>query len=274
MVAALTCITCSWDPFTAELSASLRDELAGLDLHLVTVGGDVGAGYRRVEEYLLGGAVDGVALLCAYDGHPLPGVLAAAGVPAVVLGRMLNPRLRLPYVDVDNVRAAEHAVRWLQDRGRVRIGTITGPQTMPAGVDRLAGYLAAVPAPVNLRRPGLIVSGDFSAQSGERAMVRLLARDPRVDAVFVASDLMALGVLRALRRAGRRVPEDVAVVGFDGLASVAELWPEPSLTTVRQPIPEMGRAVARMLAERLGGSLRSEPDPALFATHLLPGDSA
>jgi DNA-binding LacI/PurR family transcriptional regulator len=94
---------------------------------------------------------------------------------------------------------------------------------------------------------GLVFFGDFGQASGEHATARLLERRPDVDAIFTASDLMAVGVLRALRRAGRRVPDDVAVIGFDDLPIGRHT--DPPLTTVRQPIEEMG---ARMTRELLG----------------------
>ena len=118
----------------------------------------------------------------------------------------------MPYVDVDHIGGVAAAVRHLLATGRRRIATIAGPQDMVAGIDRLAGYRAA------LHEAGLpehVAVGDFTRESGVRAMRQLLDDDPQLDAVFVASDLMAHGALHALQEAGRRVPADVAVIGFD-----------------------------------------------------------
>jgi DNA-binding LacI/PurR family transcriptional regulator len=142
-------------------------------------------------------------------------------------------------------------VRYLAGRGRTRIATIAGPQDMCAGTDRLAGYTdAVVGAP-------LVAHGDFSQDSGEAAMYELLEAAPDLDAVFAASDPMALGALRALRAAGRRVPDDVAVVGFDGIDAVRHA--DPPLTTVRQPVEDMGREMTRMLLSWMEGGGPAEP---------------
>jgi DNA-binding LacI/PurR family transcriptional regulator len=142
--------------------------------------------------------------------------------------------------------AAEHLLR----RGGRVIATVAGPPDMPAGVDRLTGWRDVM---TQAGRPvDLVEHGDFSADSGASAMAKLLQRQPDVDAVFVASDLMATGALRMIHELGRRVPADVAVVGFDD--SVLARTTIPSLTTVRQPAEEMGRRMAELLVEQLAGA--------------------
>jgi DNA-binding LacI/PurR family transcriptional regulator len=162
---------------------------------------------------------------------------------------------RVPYVDVDSFNGAVSAVRRLVGSGRQRIATIAGPQDMVAGIDRLGGYRAELR---NSTRRSIVAVGDFTRRSGEVAMEQLLADDPALDAVFVASDLMAHGALGALKRAGRRVPDDVAVIGFDDIALA--LYTDPPLTTVRQPIVDLGRELARQLLRRAAGA---EIEPAL-----------
>jgi DNA-binding LacI/PurR family transcriptional regulator len=155
----------------------------------------------------------------------------------------------LPYVDNDNVGGAEKAVRHLLDSGRRRIATIAGPQDMTAGQDRLAGYREA------LQEAGFeprAAHGDFTERSGFEAACALLEAEPKLDAIFGASDLMARGALRALRQAGRRVPEDVAVVGFDDLG-VAQAT-DPPLSSVRQPIEQVARDLVRLLLARVDGA--------------------
>jgi DNA-binding LacI/PurR family transcriptional regulator len=119
---------------------------------------------------------------------------------------------------------------------------------MSAGIDRLKGYRAEM---AESDRRSLIATGDFTRASGEEAMNQLLVDDPDLDAVFVANDPMAAGALRALRKAGRRVPDDVAVVGFDDMEFAS--YTEPPLTTVRQPITEIGRTVARQILRVVEG---------------------
>jgi DNA-binding LacI/PurR family transcriptional regulator len=155
------------------------------------------------------------------------------------------------------VGGAAAAVRHLLDRGRQRVATIAGPQDMVAGVDRLAGYRSEL-RPYRRRRSA-VAYGDFTRESGAAAMRRLLDQDPALDAVFVANDLMAHGALGALRAAGRRVPDDVAVAGFDDTELAR--YTDPPLTTVRQPIVDMGRRLARQLLRLAAGE---EVEPALM----------
>src|SRR5919197_36609 len=143
------------------------------------------------------------------------------------------------------------AVQHLLARGRRRIATITGPLDMAPGLDRLDGYRDALRAAGARATRRLVEEGDFTEESGQRAMRALLERAADMDAVFAANDLMAAGALDALRAAGRRVPEDVAVVGFDD--SVVSRWSEPRLTSVAQPVEEMGRQITRLLLARIAG---------------------
>jgi LacI family transcriptional regulator len=149
------------------------------------------------------------------------------------------------YVDADNIGGAREAVTHLLRLGRMRVATITGPQNMIAGTDRLSGYTAALRERGVISDPGLIVEGDFTEAGGYRAMQQLLSR--RLDAVFAASDIMAIGAMRALREASLRVPEDVAVVGFDDLPQSART--EPPLTSVRQPIYRLGATAVDSLLD-------------------------
>jgi DNA-binding LacI/PurR family transcriptional regulator len=142
-------------------------------------------------------------------------------------------------------------VTHLLERGRRRIATITGPPDMGAGRDRLAGYRTALADAGLPDEPGLVEAGTFSELSGERAMRALLARHEDLDAVFAANDSMAVGALRVLRDTGRTVPDDVAVVGFDD--SPLSRVTEPLLSTVRQPVDGMGRAMAEMLLGLIAG---------------------
>jgi DNA-binding LacI/PurR family transcriptional regulator len=195
--------------------------------------------------------VDGVLLASLHGDDPLPGILERAGVPAVLVGRPAGPA-RAAYVDADNRGGARKAVDHLVAGGRRTIATITGPLDMGVGLDRLDGYRDGLAAAGLEEDGGLVETGDFSEEAGAAAMGRLLARPGRpVDAVFAASDLMAAGALRSLRAAGRRVPEDVAVVGFED--SMVARYAQPALTTVRQPIEEMGRQATRLLLARVAG---------------------
>lgn len=223
-------------------------EAAGKQLVLMLVGS--ASAHERAERYTTGGHVDGVLLASLHGTDPLPEVLLCRGVPVVCSGRPLGSS-QAPYVDVDQHGGVAAAVAHLRAAGRRRIATIAGPPDMVAGKDRLAAYQRAVSGPG--RGGGSIVAtGDFTRDSGVAAMRQLLAEHPTIDAVFAASDLMAHGALAALREAGRRVPDDVAVVGFDDIALAR--YTEPPLTTVRQPIEEIGRTITRQLLRLLAGT--------------------
>ncbi|MET0929976.1 MAG: LacI family DNA-binding transcriptional regulator [Aeromicrobium sp.] len=209
---------------------------------------------ERLGAYLTRQHVDGVLLLSLHDNEPFPVDLDARRLPVVVGGR--SEQWTGSFVDVDNVDGARQAVSHLVATGRRTIATISGPGAMASGRDRLDGYVAAMAdagLPVD---PDLVVEGDFSEQSGWTGMEALLARRPDIDAVFAASDLMAMGALRSLRGHGRRVPEDVGVIGFDG--TTASETTDPPLSTVRQPLVQLGRRMAEMLLRHVDAG---EPVP-------------
>jgi DNA-binding LacI/PurR family transcriptional regulator len=216
--------------------------------------------------FLCGGHVDGVVMVGMRDDDTPAQLVRAAGVPVVCLG---GPHLSddLPSVDADNKGGAKQAVTHLIKSGRRSIATIAGPRDMVAASDRLTGYRQAMEE-AGMEPAGVVCRGDFTASSGEHAMLRLLDRHPDVDAVFAASDMMALGALRALHRLGVRVPDYVAVVGFDDAALARHTV--PLLTTVRQPVEEMGaRSVVEVLDAGAVGDRR-----VVMPTTLVLRDSA
>ncbi|HEY1177792.1 MAG TPA: LacI family DNA-binding transcriptional regulator [Phytomonospora sp.] len=240
------------DPFFIDVVRGVSAELEAGDRQLVLMTTDTPAGRERVKRFT-SVHVDGVLLLSCHGNDPLYSALGKQGPPVVCGGRPLyGPNLA--YVDVDNVGGARQGVDYLIKAGRRRIVTIAGPQDMNAGVDRLVGYREAIAA---ADRRAIVAYGDFSRDSGERAMHSLLADEPELDAVFAASDLMAIGALAALRNSGRRVPEDVAVVGFDDIEQAR--YAEPPLTTVQQPSPLLGREMVRMMQRILCGEPPESP---------------
>ena len=183
----------------------------------------------------------------------------------VVVGR--PPRgFAASYVDVDNRGGARSAVAHLLAGGRRTIATIAGPSDMAAGIDRLNGYREGLDEADIDPDDALVVLGDFTQESGAAAMERLLQARPDIDAVFAASDLMAAGAMSVLTSAGRRVPEDVAIVGFDD--SPVATSTRPPLTSVRQPIEEMGHEMARLLVDAVEGS-ETVPRRVILATELV-----
>ncbi len=235
------------DLFFPEFVGGVREELRAAGRHLMLTLASMPHCHDRIERYVRDGHVDGVMIASMHGTEPLLPGLCRAGPPVVASGRPLH-HSSIPFIDIDHAAGVQAAVRYLVARGRTRIATIAGPQDMVAGLDRLAGYQAAC---ADTDRPAMVAVGDFTRESGARAMRALLAGDPAVDAVVVASDLMAEGALRVLREAGRRVPDDVALVGFDDVETARRA--EPPLTTVRQPIGELGRRLARQMVRLAEG---------------------
>jgi DNA-binding LacI/PurR family transcriptional regulator len=235
------------DQFFPGIIRGVSQELEAADKQLVLMIAGSAASHDRIERYAMARHVDGVIIFSMHGADPLPNTLSRMGIPVLCGGRPLG-HSAVPYVECDNVNGAALAVRHLLTSGRTRIATIAGPQDMVAGIDRLAGYRREL---TESNRRSIVAVGDFTRDSGAVAMRQLLADDPTLDAVFVASDLMAHGALRALRDSGRRVPDDVAVVGFDDVELAR--FTEPPLTTVRQPIVGQGREMARQLLRELRG---------------------
>jgi DNA-binding LacI/PurR family transcriptional regulator len=238
------------DPFFPTIVEGISEAISETELQLLLLLAQGEREHVKVERYLRQGHVDGVILMSLHGEDPLPQALTAAGIPTVLTGRP-RPGQALPYVDADNRGGARAATDYLLSSARRTIATITGPLDMTVAVDRYEGYRDALAGSGRRLRKGLVANGDFSADSGVRAMKTLLRRHPDLDAVFVANDPMAIGALEALHAAGRRVPDDVAVVGFDDVAAAASTT--PPLTTVRQPVEEMGREMTAMLLERIAG---------------------
>jgi DNA-binding LacI/PurR family transcriptional regulator len=253
------------DPFFPRLLRGISSELAARDRQLVLLMPDSPADESRTADYLTAGHVDGALLVSLHADDPLPARLAAAGIPMVLVGR--PPKgTAASFVDVDNREGTQTAVAHLIAGGRRRIATIAGPRDMAVGTDRLTGYRDALIEAGLAADPTLETIGDFTQEGGAAGMRRLLAARPDLDAVFAASDLMAAGALAALAAAGRRVPADVAVVGFDD--SPVATTTTPQLTSVRQPIEEMGHETARLL---LAAVEAADPVPrrVILATELV-----
>lgn len=209
---------------------------------------------RTIRQILYNGLVDGVIVASAVTNDPIVEALAESNLPFILVGRQTT-RQGIHIIDVENRGGAREVVSHLFECGYRRIATISGPQTLVAGFDRYQGYLDALRDHGQSANPDLIGSGDFSESGGYEAMRALIGRQP--DAVFAASDTMAIGALRALREAGIRVPEDMGMAGFDDSPSAASS--APSLTTMRQPIHKLGVTAA----EKIIDIIRTPPEQSI-----------
>ncbi len=254
------------DPNFSVLMRVATNQLAERDMSLVLmIAGDDG-GRERVARYLRGGHADGTLLVSTHAGDPLLEAIERSGVPAVACGAVLGRESVIPYAAADDRGGARDMTAYLVEQGRRRIGMITGPLDTPGGSLRLEGFTGVLGRRATKQ---MIVHGDYTQDGGEEAMRRLLATVPDLDAVFVASDLMAAGALQALHEAGRRVPQDVAVGGFDDSAIATAT--RPALTTVRQPLEKVAEETVRLLIARLD---EQQVEPVVLPTELVVRDSA
>ncbi|MFP5253057.1 MAG: LacI family DNA-binding transcriptional regulator [Actinomycetes bacterium] len=235
------------DPFFSHWLRGVSAALEHTDVQLVLLLARPGDPGERTMRYLRNRHVDGALVISHHHGDGLTLELADMGLPCVFGGRPWSGADRISYVDVDNRAGGRLATEALVERGCRRIATVTGPPDMTASVDRLEGWRDA------LREAGLsderVVHGDFTTEGGAQAMRQLLAEHPDTDGVFVASDLMASGALSVLAGRGLRVPDDIAIVGYDDLG-VAERT-DPPLTTIRQSTTDMAQRATALLLEQL-----------------------
>ncbi|MFE4964594.1 LacI family DNA-binding transcriptional regulator [Streptomyces sp. NPDC056660] len=256
------------DPNFNVLLSGCTQALAGHDIPLLLMLAGTKDERRRITRYISAGHVDGVLLVSSHSGDPVAEELRAAGVPLVACGKPIGLGSKVSYVAADDRDGARDMVRHLLSLGRRRIGMITGPLDTPGGVERLAGYQEVLTEAGVEIDESLIVSGDYSRASGEAGAERLLAQAPDLDAVFVASDLMAQGVLTVLQRAGKRVPDDIAVGGFDD--SPVATTVSPALTTIRQPWDRISTEMVRVLLAQIGGE---DPAAVILPTELVRRES-
>ncbi|MFE5185310.1 LacI family DNA-binding transcriptional regulator [Streptomyces sp. NPDC056628] len=232
------------EPYFSDMLRGVGAELSDTEMQLLLIFAGSDKERRRLAQYLAAHRVDGVLLVSVHADDPLPDMLAQLDIPAVISGPR-SAAETLTSVDSDNYGGARSAVEHLVSHGRRRIAHITGRLDVYGAQRRVDGYRDALR---DAGRPAdelLIEAGDFTEEGGVHAMRALLARRPDLDAVFAASDVTAAGARQALREAGRRIPEDVALVGYDDSAIARHM--DPPLTSVRQPIEEMGRKMIDLL---------------------------
>lgn len=209
------------------------------------------------------GLLDGVIIQSTHAADEMFDQLARSAIPTIVAGRPMQAD-HFSFVDVDNVGGAVMAVRHLAHLGRRRIATISGPLETTVGLDRLEGYQTGLRESRLPYDNDLVVEGDLSESSGYYGARKLMLAEP--DAIFAASDIMAVGAMRAIQETGRRIPQDISIIGFDDLPPAARTT--PALSTIRQPIRRMGVD----LVEKLLDIIESGPRPprrVVFDTELV-----
>jgi len=242
------------DPNIGNILLGTNGALSAADYQLVTLVIETERDSERVSGYLGGGFVDGAIIVSAREGDPISRAIADLRLPAVMIGRPDN-QPRLPWVGIDNRGAAREIAERLAASGRRRIGMIAAGLDRDSGRDRLAGFQDALgdafDASLVSRQPF------YTFDAGVAGMTELLEREPELDGIFAASDAVAAGAIDVLRARGRRVPDDVGVVGFDD--SAWALRCQPLLSTVRQPAALLGaRAAELVLAQIASGDTGDE----------------
>jgi LacI family repressor for deo operon, udp, cdd, tsx, nupC, and nupG len=242
------------NPFFSQILQGIEDAAQRRGYSVLL--GDTQHNDKREERYasmLKRKEADGLIFL----GHRLPkeaASLVKATAPRcapIVNGCEFSPRLGVPSVHIDNAKAAAEAMDHLYRLGHRRIGVITGPLVSPLSRDRLRGVKTQAKAQA-AEDELLVVQGDFSIASGAAMADQLLSRRDGPTAVFCFNDGMAIGVLQAAKRLGRRIPDDLSVVGFDDIQFAR--YTDPALTTVAQPMREIGEGTVRLLLEILDGN--------------------
>ncbi|TQS45463.1 LacI family transcriptional regulator [Cryptosporangium phraense] len=259
------------NPLWSLLVGRLHDELAGRGYRLTLLAGH--GDPDDVEEHLLGGGVDGVIVSTARLGSSLPATLRRRGVPAVLLHRYVEGS-DLDASVADNRAGGAAAAQILLDAGHRRIGALLGPDDTSTGRERAAGFRSRL-AEAGVDLPDTRVrEGAFDQAHGAESLAAVLRGRHRPTALFCANDIIAIGALNAASAAGLRVPDDLALVGFDDLESSA--WPIVSLTTIHVPFGDMLRSAVTLLLERIGGfagggrRVIHPVTPVLRSTHCAP----
>jgi LacI family transcriptional regulator len=205
-------------------------------------------------ERLMHGTTDGAILVLPEESASELRTLVDRGYRCVVVDPSERPTDDIPTVSAAHSAGADQAMRHLLSLGHRRIAAITGPRGRLATQERLRGYYAAVAGAGILPDAGLVAESNFKVEGGFDAAARLLELSDRPTAIFAFNDPLAIGAMRAARSRGLRIPEDVSIVGFDDTTEAQ--FVTPGLTTVRQPLAEMGRMAVSLLLRLLEGRPR------------------
>lgn len=256
------------DPYFPALTESISDAAGDKGLILALfMSHTEGQGQETVNSILAAGLFDGLILTADSKATSFFPQLHAAEIPFVFIGRPSHAE-SVNFVDADNVQGGCLATSHLIDLGNRRIATI-GSNRNASGEDRVTGYRKALSEGGLAFDERLVAFGDYSPESGYAAMQALIPYKP--EAVFVASDTMALGALRALREAGLRVPQDIALVSHDDLPPAVQA--DPPLTTVQQPIARTGQLAVEKLAQIIGQSGYKPAEKTILPVKLIVRES-
>ena len=255
------------DPFWGTVTSGVSRVLMENGLQTVLMVSPVGSVDGGVAHYLRSGEVDG-AIFFVLHSDVLVNNLRKLGLPLVITGTPHTSN-EIPFVDTDNFGGAYSATKHLMNQGCKKVAVITGDIGTTAAKQRLDGYLQAYREIGHIPSKGLICEGDYSFESGQEHARRLLETHPDIDGIFASNDLMAMGAINVLEDAGRSVPNDVRIVGFDD--SLMARTSRPALTTIRQDVVALGEAAGALMIAQLNGE---EVVPVILPTELVVRASA
>jgi DNA-binding LacI/PurR family transcriptional regulator len=237
------------DPNIGAIMLGTNAVLSAADYQMVNLVVDSARDIERITKYLSGGFVDGAVIVSAKANDPITRVVGDLRLPATFVGHPPDLQPGIPFVGIDNIGSARAITERLAGTGRQRIGMIAAALDRDSGADRLTGFRKALGRRFD---PTLVAQVDFyDYASGMAGMRTLLDREPGIDGVFATSDAVAAGALQVLREAGRTVPDDVGIVGFDDSPWATRT--NPPLSTVHQPAKDVGARAADLLLDQLNG---------------------
>lgn len=256
--------------YIGEIVRGIDEEIVkfNYDLMLYTTRRRVGSEAHYVKA-ISNGLTDGIILIVPLLEREYLVSLREHNFPYVVVDQA-DPLFHSSVVDATNWQGAYDATKYLLDLGHRQIAFVKGLQGLQSAEDRLAGYKAALADYDLLFDETLVVEGDFFTPSGYQAGRALIQRTPRPTAIFASNDLMALGVMQAIQEQGLNIPQDISLVGFDDIAQASLV--HPRLTTVRQPLEQMGRVAVNLLVEQIENSEVS-PRRITLATRFIERES-
>ncbi|NOY76545.1 MAG: LacI family transcriptional regulator [Calditrichaeota bacterium] len=205
-------------------------------------------------EFMTSGRVDGVIVMAPLLHREISELLAFAKCPVVMINSCLDEEQVVSF-NINNIQGAEMITKHLIGHGFERIGMILGPKNNFDAEQRFAGFKKAIESAGLTIENSLLIPGDFATKSGFEAFYELLQRSPKPEAIFAANDMMAIGAYEAARKMGVRIPEDVAIAGFDDIFISRFL--KPRLTTVHVPIVELGQKAMKYLLKMIEGEVDS-----------------
>lgn len=256
------------EPFFSTLIQSVTNRCNYLNRSVMFWLGEPEYERKTITQILSNDLLDGVIVSSLKDHDPIVAALSQSNIPFVLIGRYRDS-LPVNFVDIDNEKCASTAVEYLIKTGRKRIATIVGVADTMVSRERLDGYRTTLAKSGLLVNPDLIAEGGFVEEGGYAAMAKIFPHNP--DAVFATNDSMAVGAIRFLREHGKRVPEDVAVIGFDDAPFAASY--KPALTTIAQPIEALGRHAVEMLVNVIEHP-SNEAMSQIFSSDLIIRESA